>query len=123
MDTLFRIIVVLGLIAFAGCGQDDLVGLSDDAPRFTGTVTAAPLAPGVDASGSVVWIETNPPGSGVQVGLVVHSASIIVIRSGRGFVAATGADITVGDDLRVWTTHSEYLSTPPMYDATRIEIW
>lgn len=121
---LFRVLVLLGLLALVACAEGDTVtALSDDAPSWTGVIASGPYTDVPDPPGTVFWIDVNPPGSGQRLGAIVRPETEVVFRDDTGFQPAPTSGLSVGQDVRVWSTGPEYLSTPPMFDAVRIEVW
>lgn len=121
---LFRVVVLLGLLALASCTAGDaVIDLEADAPTWTGVIESGPFTDVPSPPGSLFWITVNPPGSGQRVGAIVRSDTHIVFRDEGGFRPGGASALRVGQAVRVWSTGSEYLSTPPMVDVTRIEVW
>lgn len=121
---LFRMLVFLGFLALVSCTEGDaLVDLAADAPTWTGVIESGPFTDVPDPPGTLFWIDVNPPGSGAQVGIIVRSTTQIVFKDDTGFQPGGPGALEVGQDVRVWSTGTEYFSTPPMVDAARIEVW
>ncbi len=121
---LFRMLLLLSFLALVSCTEGDaLVDPANEAPTWTGVIESGPFTDVPDPPGSVFWVDVNPPGSGLQVGIIVRSATEIVFRDDAGFQPGGAESLQVGQDVRVWSTGIEYFSTPPMVDAARIEVW
>ena len=114
-----------------GPAQDDRaagVTTQTGSPRFDGRIISVVGPEGAPGDGDLggVWIALPPdfddrPGHGV--GLVIWASTEIVVREADGTLRRGSlSDLAAGKRVRAWTTDAEYLSLPPAYDATRVEI-
>lgn len=122
---LFRVVILLALLALASCETGpDLVELQmAEAPTWTGTITDGPIHEVPDPPGRLFWIAIDPPGSGQMVGAIVRETSEVVRHTVNGFHDDRAEALAVGQSVRLWSNGVEHLSTPPMVEVERIEVW
>lgn len=122
---LFRVSILLALLALASCdpGSDPVDLVMADAPTWTGVITEGPIDEVPDPPGMLFWVALDPPGSDRVVGAIVRPSSEVIRHTVNGFHADRAEGLQAGQSVRVWATGVEHLSTPPMVEVERIEVW
>lgn len=122
---LFRVTILLALLALASCSaaEDPIDVQLHDSPTWTGLITEGPLADVPDPPGTLFWIAIDPPGSGLVVGAILRDDSEVVVHTVSGFRPGQSQGLAPGQSVRLWSTGVEHLSTPPMVEVERIEVW
>lgn len=109
----------LFLASLSACGGESTT--PSEGHRLEGVVVTAPDR--VPAEGVPARVSLALSRGGEKVDIEIYSDTYIVIRRPDGSLLPGSVDyIKKGIHVLVWTTEEVYLSDPPLFTATRVEV-